>query len=101
MFLYIAYAMIFGLFVIFAYVIINYRETTRALKLYSEHIKATMELREIKQFIEAYRRPKIMVWEERGIVFVRWYLSDIRKDAPSVVVEVDKETKKPLRIRGE
>lgn len=96
--LYLAYAMVLGSFIIFAYVIINYRETTKALKLYSEHIKATMDLREVKQFIEAYRKPRIMVWEENNVVYVRWYLSDIRKDSPALTVEVDKQTKKPIRI---
>ena len=96
--LYLAYAMVVGSFIIFAYVIINYWETTKALRLYSDHIKATMELREVKQFIEAYRRPRIMVWEQNNVVYVRWYLSDFRKDAPALTVEVDKESKKPLRI---
>lgn len=96
--LYLAYAMVLGSFIIFAYVIINYRETTKALKLYGEHIRSTMEMREVKQFIEAYRKPRVMVWEENNIVYVRWYLSDFRKDAPALTVEVDKASKKPLRI---
>lgn len=96
---YLAYAMAFGTFLIFTYVVVNYRESTRALKLYADHIKATMNLREVQQFIEAYRKPRIMVWEEKGVVFVRWYVSDFRKSAPSLTVEVDKETKKPRRIR--
>ncbi len=98
--MYLAYAMAFGSFLIMAYVIINYRQSTKALRLYADHIKATMKLREVQQFINSYRRPKIEVIEDpKGkYVYIRWYVKEFSKEKPSVLVHVDKNTKKPVKV---
>ncbi len=97
---YMAYVMAGMFFLLLAYIIITYRDTTKALKLYADHIKATMELPEVKNFIETYRRPKIEVGEDptRRMVIVRWYVKEFNKENPSVLIYVDKNSKKPLKI---
>lgn len=98
--LYIGYAMAVLAFLIIAYVVMTYRETTRALRLYADHIKATMGLREVQQFIQSYRKPKIEVIEDpKGkLVYIRWYIKEFSKDKPSVLVHVDLKTKKPIKV---
>ena len=97
---YMAYFMAGMFFLILAYIIITYRDTTKALKLYSEHIKATMELPEVRKFIDTYRKPKIEVGEDPSgrMVLVRWYVREFNKEKPSVMIYVDKNSKKPLKI---
>ena len=97
---YMAYGMALMLFLLITYIIINYRESTKALKLYSEHIKVTMNLEEVQNFIKTYRKPKIEVGEDRSgrIVIVRWFIKQFDKEKPSVTIHVDKKSKKPLKI---
>ncbi len=97
--MYLAYVMFAMFFLIIAYVIVNYRESSRALKLYADHIRSTMELEEVQNFIRSYRKPKIEVGEDRSgkYVLVRWYVKEFNKEKPSVLVHVDKITKKPVK----
>ena len=100
--MYMAYLMAGMFFFILIYIIITYRDTTKALKLYADHIKATMSLPEVQNFINTYRRPKIEVGEDpsRKLVIVRWYLKEFNKEKPSVLVYVDKNSKKPLKVQA-
>ncbi len=99
--LYIAYVMVGMLFLLIASVILNYTQSNKALKLYSEHIKSTMQLKEVRRFIETHRKPKIEVGEDKTgkYVLVRWYTRELNRERPSVLVHVDKETKKPVRTQ--
>lgn len=97
---YMAYAMAGMFFLILAYIVITYRDTTKALKLYADHIKATMGLPEVQNFINTYRKPRIEVGEDPSgrIVLVRWYIKEFNKEKPSVMVYVDKNSKKPMKV---
>ncbi len=73
----------------------------KALKLYANHIKATMNLPEVKKFIDKVRKPLIEVDEDKkkGQVIVIWKDSMRRGYNPSVWVYVDKYSVKPLKIQ--
>lgn len=72
----------------------------KALKLYADHIKATMRLPEVEKFINQVKKPLIEVDEDkvRKKVIVIWKDSRKRDIYPSVIVYVDKYSKKPLRV---
>ena len=73
----------------------------KALKLYANHIKATMNLPEVKHFIDRIRKPLIEVDEDKKTnqVIVIWKDSMRRGYNPSVWVYVDKEAVKPVKIQ--
>jgi len=73
----------------------------KALKLYASHIKATMNLPEVKRFIDKIKKPLIEVDEDKKTnqVIVIWKDSMRRGYNPSIWVYVDKETVKPVRIQ--
>jgi hypothetical protein len=99
--LYLAYVMV-GMFVILlAAIILNVVQSNKALKLYADHIKATMNLKEVQKFINTHRKPKIEVGEDKTgkYVLVRWYVRERNRERPSVLVHVDKETKKPVKTQ--
>lgn len=100
-----AYAMaIMSVFTV-AYAFITYRESSKALRLYADHIKAAMYLPEVQKFVNSHRRVKVDVGEDREgkKVLVRWFVREFDREHPSVTVYVDKETKKPLKteVKGE
>ncbi len=72
----------------------------KALKLYANHIKVTMDLPEVKRFIAMVKKPYIEVDEDKSKsqVLVIWRDSGRRDIYPSVWVYVDKNTVKPLKI---
>ncbi len=74
--------------------------THKALKLYAKHIRATMNLPEVKKFIATIKKPYIEVDEDKSKsqVLVIWRDSRRRDIYPSVWVYVDKNTIKPLKI---
>lgn len=103
--MYMAYAMaIMSVFTV-AYAILNYKQQNKALKLYADYIRMTLNLPEVKKFTESQRRPKIDVGEDREgkKVLVRYYTREIDRDHPSVTVYIDKQSMKVLRteVKGE
>ncbi len=80
--------------------IMRFISAHKALKLYADHIKATMNLPEVVKFINKVKKPLIEVDEDkvRGKVIVIWRDSRKRGIYPSVIVYVDKYSKKPLKI---
>ncbi len=72
----------------------------KALKLYAKHIKVTMNLPEVRRFIEKTKKPFIEVDEDKSSsqVIVIWRDSMKRDIYPSVWVYVDKNKIKPLKI---
>ena len=99
--IYIAYIMVGLLFLLIGGVMVNYFQSNKALKLYAEHIRSTMNLKEVQKFINTHRKPKIEVGEDKTgkYVLVRWYIKELNKKRPSVLVHVDKETKKPVKTQ--
>lgn len=73
----------------------------KALKLYANHIKATMDLPEVKGFIDKIKNPAIEVDEDKKTkqVIVIWKDGRKRGYNPSVWVYVDKETVKPVKTQ--
>jgi len=73
----------------------------KALRLYADHIKATMNLPEVKRFIDNVKKPLIEVDEDKKTnqVIVIWKDSMKRGYNPSVWVYVDKDTVKPVKIQ--
>ncbi|MEM0021230.1 MAG: hypothetical protein QXT69_00725 [Fervidicoccaceae archaeon] len=102
---YMAYIMAAMSVVTIAYAVVNYKQQTKALKLYAEYIRMTLDLPEVKKFTETRKRPKIDVGEDREgkKVLVRYYVREMDRDHPSVTISIDKATKRILKteVKGE
>lgn len=103
--LYMAYAMAAMSIFTVAYAVMNYRQQNKALKLYADYIRITLNLPEVKKFTESQRRPKIDVGEDREgkKVLVRYYVRELDREHPSVTVFIDKQSMKVLKteVKGE
>ncbi len=71
-----------------------------AAKRYGRHIKVTMSLRDVKDFISRVGKPSIEVGEDRTRtrVIVLWKKYYSVRDYPSVEVHVDKYSLRPIRV---
>lgn len=94
------YAIIFLAIMLGVLSFLRFLSSRKALKLYAEHIKATMNLPEVERFINRIKKPLVEVDEDkvRGRVIVIWKDSRKRDIYPSVIVYVDKYSKKPLKV---
>ncbi len=89
-------ASLFLLTLIIIYSIANYYVSSRILRRYASHIRATMELSLVKKFVDTHRRIRIQVGEdtEKDIVKVFWVTSS---RYPYVLVDVDKKSAKIIK----
>ncbi len=89
-------ASIFLLVLIIIYSITNYYTSSKILKQYAGHIRATMELPLVKKFVDSHRRIRIQVGEDpkKDVVKVFWVTSS---RYPYVLVDVDRKSMKVVK----
>ncbi|MCE4614842.1 MAG: hypothetical protein F7B60_04880 [Desulfurococcales archaeon] len=79
------------LLMIIVYVLLNYRESSRILRKYSEAIKMTMNIEEVKQFISSHKGIRVQVEEINNIVEIYWVA---HSKYPYMFIEFDRSRNK-------
>jgi hypothetical protein len=91
----VSFVALLMLLVLMIYTVLNYRETSFALKKYGDIIKKSMDIEEVKKFILSHKRIKVQVEEDNSTVKIYWVTNH---KYPYVLVYFDRSQGKFTKV---